>query len=74
MKYHFEDIENGQITEGYNTITIVNHEAEIKDEAKILLAEKHGGELASSKAKSKPVDTKKLPELKPDNKQESKGE
>jgi hypothetical protein len=46
MKYRFE-IENGQITDGYTVIQIINHEAEIGDEAEILLAEKHGGELAA---------------------------
>lgn len=46
MKYRFNEIENGTIEEGYTSIQIVNHKAEIVDEAAILLAEKHGGELA----------------------------
>lgn len=46
MRYRFNEIENGTIEEGYTSIQIINHEAEITDEAAILLAEKHGGELA----------------------------
>ncbi len=45
MIYHFKQIENGQITDGYTVIQINKYEAEITDEAAILLAEKHGGEL-----------------------------
>lgn len=49
MKYHFEAIENGQITEGYVTLQITNHEAEVDpaNAEAILLAEKHGGELVT---------------------------
>jgi len=47
MKYHFADIENGQIKKGYTTLQIENHTVEVDpaDTEAILLAEKHGGEL-----------------------------
>jgi hypothetical protein len=47
MKYFFENIENGQIAEGYTSIKIINHEAEVDpaDTEAILLAEKRGGQL-----------------------------
>ena len=63
MKYHFPNIENGQIAEGYTVIDINNHEAEIgnDDTEAILLAEKNGGELVAKKAEAKAkADTKKL--------------
>lgn len=56
MKYFFKNIANGQINDGYLTITIINHEAEITDEAEILLAEKNGGELAPKKPAKKETD------------------
>jgi len=51
MKYHFTNIENGQIAEGYVVIDINGHEAEVgnDDAPAILLAEKHGGEILISK-------------------------
>ena len=59
MKYHFKHIENGQIKKGYTTLQIENHVVEVDpaDTEAILLAEKHGGELATevkAKAKSQP--------------------
>jgi len=47
MKYHFTNIENGQIKRGYTTLQIENHVVEVDpaDTEAILLAEKHGGEL-----------------------------
>jgi hypothetical protein len=54
MTYNFPKIDFGQISEGYTTINIIRHQAEIgNDDAEaILLAEKHGGELVT---KAKPV-------------------
>ena len=51
MKYHFADIENGQIKKGYTTLQIENHTVEVNpaDTEAILLAEKNGGELALPK-------------------------
>lgn len=71
MKYHFEHIENGQIAEGYAVINISGHEAEIAndDVEAILLAEKHGGELAVKAKQPKPdrIQTSKEIEPKGDN-------
>ena len=58
MKYHFADIENGQIKKGYTTLQIENHVVEVDpaDTEAILLAEKHGGQLAVKvKAKQPPT-------------------
>ncbi len=43
--YHFESIENGQLSEGYCVVTIQNHKALIAagDKAGAALAEKYGG-------------------------------
>jgi hypothetical protein len=53
VKYHFKDIENGQIAEGYTIIQIVDNEAEVSaaDEQAMMLAEKSGGELTTSQGK-----------------------
>lgn len=53
IKYHFKDIENGQIAEGYTVLQIANHEAEVSaaDEQAMLLAEKHGGEMTTGQGK-----------------------
>lgn len=53
VKYHFKDIENGQIAEGYTVLQIVNHEAEVSaaDTEAMLLAEKYGGELVTQQGK-----------------------
>lgn len=58
-KYVFKTIQNGQISDGYTVIQISNGEAEIAndDAAAILLAEKHGGELAPKKS-GKPEEAK----------------
>ena len=55
MKYHFKDVQNGQIADAYTVIQITNHEAVIDagDYTSILLAEKHGGELVVKKAEKK---------------------
>lgn len=59
MKYHFTDIQNGQIAAGYTVLQIANHEAEIaNDDAEaILLAEKSGGQLVEPPAKTKATKT-----------------
>lgn len=53
VKYHFKEIENGQIAEGYTILQINNHEAEVSaaDEQAMMLAEKHGGQLTTSQGK-----------------------
>ena len=56
MKYHFANIENGQIAKGYTVLQIENRTVEVDpaDTEAILLAEKHGGELATEvKARAK---------------------
>lgn len=55
MKYFFRDIKNGQIADAYTIIQITNHEAVVDsgDYAALLLAEKHGGEMALKKAEVK---------------------
>lgn len=55
-KYTFKNIQNGQITDGYTVIQIENGAADIAndDAAAILLAEKHGGELAAKPAPKTP--------------------
>lgn len=60
MKYVFANLKNGQISDGYVVIQVVNHEAVIDaaDYAAILLAEKNGGELVVKKAEAKKGDTK----------------
>jgi hypothetical protein len=52
MTYNFPKIDFGQISEGYTTINIIRHQAEIgnDDTEAILLAEKHGGELLTGHA------------------------
>lgn len=54
MKYHFRNIENGQIADAYTVIQITNHEAIVDagDYPAILLAEKNGGEMVLKKAKA----------------------
>lgn len=53
MKYHFKNIADGQIAEGYVSLDITGHEAEVDpaDAEAILLAEKHGGELVTQQGK-----------------------
>ena len=54
-KYHFEEIENGQIQDGYTIVVIENHIAEISndDVEAMLLAEKNGGVIEAVQDKPK---------------------
>lgn len=49
IRYRFENLQNGQLTEGYIVIDINDYEAEVDaaDTEAILLAEKHGGEIVT---------------------------
>ena len=66
MKFHFADIENQTITEGYTTVVIVDHEAEVpNDDAEaILLAARYGGVEVAKEIKRKITTTKLEPEIK----------
>lgn len=63
MKYRFEMIEHGQISEGYTILQIEHHEVEIDngDVEKILLAEKNGGQLVEEAPPEPKIKAVKIP-------------